>query len=119
MRRRRTVASSALLVSASLSLLGCAGFYEPLEELVGHESAFVSVPATVGAVVAGAVGVPVAVLALPITMPASAPGPGGPNLLPMAPVFATAQVGAVMMGSVPWLLALPFRSREQPSRPGN
>lgn len=90
-----------LLSSALLGLAGCAGFYEPLEELTGHDNPLVSVPSTIGAVAAGAVGVPIAVLALPVTIPIGVANDA--NLAPLAPVFAVAQVGSVVVGGLPWL----------------
>ena len=106
----RSIAKKVALAVVPLSLVSCAGFYAPLETLIHHDCECVAVPATVGAVAAGAVGVPIAILAMPVTVTISSASPSGPNLLPIAPVFAVAQVGAIVVGGLPWLLMAPFSS---------
>lgn len=98
----RVSAKSVCVLGALLTLPCCAGFYDPLEELTGHEQSLVSAPANVGAFAMGVVGVPIAVLALPITVPVAVANDA--NLAPLAPVFVVAQVGAIALGGLPWLL---------------
>ncbi|MGK0520097.1 MAG: hypothetical protein ACJAUC_002802 [Planctomycetota bacterium] len=94
----KTVGAAAM----AMALAGCQGFYDPIEELVDHEQPLVSVPANVGAFVMGVVGVPVAVVALPISVPISVANDAA--LGPLAPMFAVAQVGAIVLGGLPWLV---------------
>jgi hypothetical protein len=93
---------ATLVVAGSMTLAGCAGFYAPLETLIGHEEPVISWPASVGAFVTGVASVPLAVLALPVTLPVGLANDA--PLAPLAPVFAVAQVGAIVLGGLPWLV---------------
>lgn len=94
----KTVGAAAI----AMTLVGCQGFYDPIEELMDHEQPLVSVPANFGAFVMGVVGVPIAVAVLPISLPVSVANDA--VFGPLAPVFAVAQVGAVALGGLPWLV---------------
>lgn len=100
MTSSRTLARAFLLTLSCLP--ACSSFYAPLDELTDHDQPLVVIPATVGAVTFGVIGVPIAVAALPISVPVGAANDA--NLAPLAPVFIVAQVGAMALGGVPWLL---------------
>lgn len=97
MKLLRIVVPLLVLTTAS-----CESFWTPLDVLVEHENPVVAVPAMVGAFAAGTVGVPVAVAALPITLSVAAAV--NEPLVPLSPVFALAEVGAVVVGGPFYLL---------------
>ena len=65
-----------------------------------------SLPATVGAVLGGVAGVPLALLALPVTLPTAIALSDGDMmmLLPLVPMLITAEVGAILIGGPAWLI---------------
>lgn len=96
------IAKSICVAVAAMTLAGCANFFDPIDELVDHENPLVSGSASVGAAVMGVVGVPVAIVALPVSIPVGMACDA--SLAPLAPMFAVAQVGAIALGGLPWLL---------------
>ena len=85
-----------------MAMASCQSFYDPIDGLCGHENPTVSVPACIGAWAMGVVGVPIAIAVLPASGIVSAECDA--NLGPLSPVFAVAQVGAIALGGLPWLL---------------
>ncbi|MCR9243725.1 MAG: hypothetical protein NXI31_01750 [bacterium] len=88
-------------IPLTLSASGCTNFYEPLDNLIGHECVAVSAPASTGAILFGTAGVPLAIALLPITVPMT---DANAEFVTFAPAFVTAQVGAVLFGGLPWLV---------------
>ena len=97
---------SILPSPGSCAMLNDAALRVPLRALGGHENAIVSVPAKGGAVAGGIAGVPLALVALPATLPTAIAlsDDGKIRLLPFTPVFAFAELGAIVIGGPAWVL---------------
>lgn len=109
MRKLRIVLSVTLLSVAfsagSCVMLAQSGTMAPLFALTGHENTVVSAPSWVGAALGALAGVPLAIVAAPVTIPIAAAEGGLMSLLPFTPILLTAEIGAVAIGGPAWLVA--------------
>lgn len=114
---KRWLSASLVLLLVGTGSGGCAAsngkdpvgdeaIWRPINALTTHPRRIVRYPSSAGAVAGGVVGVPVAVVLLPVTLPMSwlTGKKGDMDFLPLAPAFLCAQGGAILAGGTPWLL---------------
>ena len=104
-----TMKSTTIL---SLALLGASCSPLPLD----HPDTRISGPAEVGGIVGIGLGIPLTVIALPVTIPLSRQNPspdGGEAYTMAAPSLVMGSIVGNAVGSVPWVLFQGWKSRDK------
>lgn len=96
---------SVTILSGSCVMLEDGDILQPLVALTSHERLIVSAPSWTGAALGAVAGLPLAILALPVTLPVAVTQGDMMLVPPFTPMLATAEIGAILLGGPVWLVA--------------